>query len=174
MLLRTPPSGPIRLLSCLIRDTTAKYCGKSFVMIRQMRFLSSSSGVSNSGGGEKKGICVSDNKVGGLLVFSSGILVIKLWWILLLHHQRLTLVYAVEYPVEFLFVMFTVMLLPAFSSLTPQNHQLPLFPSKGSKVGDLHNDRTGGIRPVSVSKYSISWMITICVQVSLGMVVFYS
>lgn len=52
VLLRMPPSGPIRLLSCLMRDTTAKYCGKSLVMIRQMRFLSSSSGVSSSAEGE--------------------------------------------------------------------------------------------------------------------------
>lgn len=47
VLLRIPPSGPMRLLSCLIRDTTAKYCGKSRVMMRQMRFLSSSSGGSS-------------------------------------------------------------------------------------------------------------------------------
>lgn len=54
VLLRIPPSGPIRLLSCLTRDTTAKYCGKSLVMIRQMRFLSSSSGVSRSKRGNQK------------------------------------------------------------------------------------------------------------------------
>lgn len=55
MLLRMPPSGPIRLLSCLIRDTTAKYCGKSLVMMRQTRFLSSSSGVSRAAEREQNG-----------------------------------------------------------------------------------------------------------------------
>lgn len=50
VLLSTPPSGPMRLLSCLMRDTTAKYCGKSRVMMRQMRFFSSSSGVSRTEG----------------------------------------------------------------------------------------------------------------------------
>lgn len=65
VLLRTPPSGPIRLLSCLMRDTTAKYCGKSLVMIRQMRFFSSSSGVSSSGRGRQQRVtCVRDNNVG--------------------------------------------------------------------------------------------------------------
>ncbi len=48
MLDRTPPSGPIWLLSCLIRDTTAKYCGKSFVMIRQICFFSRSAVLSSS------------------------------------------------------------------------------------------------------------------------------
>lgn len=52
VLLSTPPSGPMRLLSCLIRDTTAKYWGKSRVMMRQMRFFSSSSGVSSTEGRE--------------------------------------------------------------------------------------------------------------------------
>lgn len=45
---RVPPSGPIWLVSCLMRDTTAKYCGKSLVMMRQILFLSSSSGLSSS------------------------------------------------------------------------------------------------------------------------------
>lgn len=44
----TPPSGPMWLDSCLILDTTAKYCGKSLVMMRQMRFFSNSSGLSSS------------------------------------------------------------------------------------------------------------------------------
>ena len=57
LLARWPPSGPIWLLSCLMRDTTAKYCGKSLVMMRQIRFLSSSSELSSSAGG---GISVSD------------------------------------------------------------------------------------------------------------------
>lgn len=48
VLLKMPPSGPIRLLSCLMRDTTAKYWGKSLVTMRQIRFLCSSSGVSSS------------------------------------------------------------------------------------------------------------------------------
>lgn len=48
VLLRTPPSGPIRWLSCFIRDTTAKYCGKSRVMMRHILFFSSSSGESSS------------------------------------------------------------------------------------------------------------------------------
>lgn len=55
VLLRTPPSGPIRWLSCFTRDTTAKYCGKSLVMMRQMRFLSSSSGGSRAAGTEQNG-----------------------------------------------------------------------------------------------------------------------
>lgn len=59
---------------------------------------------------------------------------------LLLDHQRLTLIHAVEYLVEFLLGVFTVMLLPTFSSLAPQDHQFPLFPPEGSEVGDLHND----------------------------------
>lgn len=50
VLLSTPPSGPIWLLSCLIRETTAKYWGKSFVTILQIRFFSSSSTLSSSGG----------------------------------------------------------------------------------------------------------------------------
>ena len=45
---RTPPSGPIWLLSCLIRDTTAKYCGKSLVMMRHIRFFSRSLTLSSS------------------------------------------------------------------------------------------------------------------------------
>lgn len=49
VLLSTPPSGPIRWLSCLMRDTTAKYCGKSRVMMRHIRLFSSSSGLSSSG-----------------------------------------------------------------------------------------------------------------------------
>lgn len=48
VLLSTPPSGPIRLLSCLMRDTTAKYCGKSRVMMRHIRFFSRSSGLSST------------------------------------------------------------------------------------------------------------------------------
>lgn len=48
VLLRIPPSGPIWLLSCLIRETTAKYWGKSFVIILQIRFFPSSSGLSSS------------------------------------------------------------------------------------------------------------------------------
>lgn len=48
VLLRTPPSGPIKWLSCFIRDTTAKYCGKSRVMMRHILFFSSSSGESSS------------------------------------------------------------------------------------------------------------------------------
>lgn len=32
-----PPSGPMACTSCRIRDTTAKYCGKSWVTIRVMR-----------------------------------------------------------------------------------------------------------------------------------------
>lgn len=48
VLLKIPPSGPIKLLSCLILETTAKYCGKSRVIMRQIRFLSSSSGGSRS------------------------------------------------------------------------------------------------------------------------------
>lgn len=48
VLLRIPPSGPIWLLSCLIRETTAKYCGKSLVMILQIRFFPNSSGLSSS------------------------------------------------------------------------------------------------------------------------------
>lgn len=48
VLLKIPPSGPIKLLSCLTRETTAKYCGKSRVIIRQIRFLSSSSGESSA------------------------------------------------------------------------------------------------------------------------------
>jgi hypothetical protein len=48
VLLRIPPSGPIWLLSCLIRETTAKYWGKSFVIILQMRFVPNSSGLSSS------------------------------------------------------------------------------------------------------------------------------
>ena len=43
-----PPSGPMWFDSCLIRDTTAKYCGKSLVTMRQMRFFSSSAGLSSS------------------------------------------------------------------------------------------------------------------------------
>lgn len=53
-LCRVPPSGPIWLVSCLMRDTTAKYCGKSLVMMRQILFLSNSSGLSSSR--EKKNI----------------------------------------------------------------------------------------------------------------------
>lgn len=49
VLLRIPPSGPIWLLSCLIRETTAKYWGKSLVMILQIRFVPNSSGLSSSG-----------------------------------------------------------------------------------------------------------------------------
>lgn len=48
VLLRTPPSGPMKWLSCFIRDTTAKYCGKSRVMMRHILFFSSSSGESSS------------------------------------------------------------------------------------------------------------------------------
>lgn len=51
---RVPPSGPIWCVSCLIRDTTAKYCGKSLVIMRQILFLSSSLGLSSSTGNEKK------------------------------------------------------------------------------------------------------------------------
>ena len=51
VLLRIPPSGPIWLLSCLIRETTAKYWGKSLVIILQMRFFPNSSRLSSS---EKK------------------------------------------------------------------------------------------------------------------------
>lgn len=43
-----PPSGPMWLDSCLIRDTTAKYWGKSLVTMRQMRFFSNSAGLSSS------------------------------------------------------------------------------------------------------------------------------
>lgn len=137
VLLRMPPSGPIRLLSCLMRDTTAKYCGKSLVMMRQTRFLSSSSGVSSSGGGGaemdtcQRHSCRNEGRLCGSAV--------------LVHHQRLTLVHAVEYLVEFLLGVLTVMLLPALSGLAPQDHQLPLFPPQGSKVGDLHNHRTGWV-----------------------------
>lgn len=53
---RVPPSGPIWLVSCRIRDTTAKYCGKSLVMMRQILFLSSSSGLSSSTGRKINGI----------------------------------------------------------------------------------------------------------------------
>lgn len=60
--------------------------------------------------------------------------------------RRLTLVHAVEYLVELLLSVFTVMLLPALSCFAPQNHQLALLPSEGSEVRDLHNDRTGGTR----------------------------
>lgn len=48
VLLRIPPSGPIWLLSCLIRETTAKYWGKSLVIILQIRFFPNSSGLSSS------------------------------------------------------------------------------------------------------------------------------
>lgn len=48
VLLRIPPSGPIWLLSCLIRETTAKYWGKSFVIILQILFFPNSSGLSSS------------------------------------------------------------------------------------------------------------------------------
>lgn len=38
-----PPSGPMACTSCRMRDTTAKYCGKSYVTKRQIRPPSSSS-----------------------------------------------------------------------------------------------------------------------------------
>lgn len=135
VLLRIPPSGPIRLLSCLMRDTTAKYCGKSLVMMRQIRFLSSSSGVSSSGGGKQR-TDVRDVNVRCILG--------DVFFVLPVHHQRLTLIHAIEYLVEFLLGVFTVVFLPAFSCLTPQDHQLPLIPPQGSKVGNFYNHRTGG------------------------------
>lgn len=52
VLLRMPPSGPIWLLSCLMRETTAKYWGKSLVTILQIRFFSSSSTLSSSRKGD--------------------------------------------------------------------------------------------------------------------------
>lgn len=88
------------------------------------------------------------------------------------NHQRPTFVHAVEYQVEFLLRVFTVMLLPALSCLTPQNHQLPLFPPQGSKVGNLHNHRTGGVEVVwestechgrSQCVYSVLVALGICV-----------
>lgn len=63
VLLKIPPSGPIKLLSCLTRETTAKYCGKSRVIIRQMRFLSSSSGGSKSDDtGQRRAIIETYNR----------------------------------------------------------------------------------------------------------------
>lgn len=59
--------------------------------------------------------------------------------------QRLTLIHAVEDLVELLLGVLTVVLLPALSSLTPEDHQLPLLPPEGSEVGDLHDHRTGGV-----------------------------
>lgn len=58
--------------------------------------------------------------------------------------QTLTLVHAVQDQVELLLRVLAVMLLPALPSLTPQDHQLPLLPPQGSKVGDLHDHRAGG------------------------------
>lgn len=53
----------------------------------------------------------------------------------------LTLVHAVEDLVELFFCELTVMLFPALSGFTAQDHQLPLLPSQSREVRDLHNHR---------------------------------
>lgn len=131
VLLRMPPSGPMKLLSCLMRDTTAKYCGKSLVIIRQMRFLSSSSGMSSSG------YRTEAHRSGCVLL-----MMLFLWSALQVPH-RLTLVHAVQDLVQFLRGVFTLMLLPVLSCLTSKDHQLPLSPPEGRKVGDFNDHRAG-------------------------------
>lgn len=59
----------------------------------------------------------------------------------------LTLVQAVEDQVELLLRVLALMLLPAVATLAAQDHQLPLPPPQRRKVGDLHDDRSGGGRP---------------------------
>lgn len=94
-------------------------------MIRQMRFLSSSSGVSRSErGNQTHAGAVRDAAATHTF----------------LHLQIHTLIHAVEYLIELLLGVFTVMLLPTLSSFAPQDHQFPLFPPEGSKVGYFHND----------------------------------
>lgn len=69
--------------------------------------------------------------------------------------QTLTLIHAVQNQVELLLRVLAVMLLPALPILTPQDHQLPLLPPQGSKVGDLHNHwADGGEREGTVSTAS--------------------
>lgn len=55
----------------------------------------------------------------------------------------LTLVHVVEEQVELLLRLLAVMLLPALTALTAQDHQLPLASPQGRKVGDLHDDGPG-------------------------------
>lgn len=50
LLVSWPPSGPMRSLSCWMRDTTAKYSGKSVEIMRRILFFSSSSWLSRSDG----------------------------------------------------------------------------------------------------------------------------
>ena len=55
----------------------------------------------------------------------------------------LTLVHAIEYEVELLLCVFTVVFPPALPRLAPQDDQLPLCSPQGSKVGDFHDHRPG-------------------------------
>lgn len=48
LLVSRPPSGPISSLSCWMRETTAKYSGKSVEMMRRILFFSNSSWLSRS------------------------------------------------------------------------------------------------------------------------------
>lgn len=54
----------------------------------------------------------------------------------------LTLIHAIQYLVEFFFRVVTVVFSPVLARLAPQNHQLPLRTTQGSKVGDLHDHRS--------------------------------
>lgn len=52
-----------------------------------------------------------------------------------------TFIHPIQDFVQFILGVFTEMLLPAVPVLTAQNHQLSLLPTKGSKMGNLHNHR---------------------------------
>lgn len=57
--------------------------------------------------------------------------------------RRLTFIHAVKDLVEFFLGVLTMMLLPALARFTPQDNKLTLAPTQSSKVGHLHNYRTG-------------------------------
>lgn len=142
VLLRTPPSGPIKWLSCFIRDTTAKYWGKSRVMMRHILFFSSSSGESSS-------VKTRNSQYYIYTVWTMELKFRDIWipyqqllfgttvW----EDRPLTFIHAIKYLVQFLFCEVTVVFPPTLPCLTPQDHQLSLCASQGCKMRDLHDHR---------------------------------
>lgn len=54
-----------------------------------------------------------------------------------------TFIHSIQDFIQFILSVFTEMFLPAVSILTAQDHQLSLFPTQSSKMGNLHNHRPG-------------------------------
>lgn len=54
-----------------------------------------------------------------------------------------TFIHPIQDFVQFIFSVFTEVLLPAVPILTAQDHQLSLSPTQSSKMGNLHNHRPG-------------------------------